>query len=137
MTDVRKLAVGFYVPSENFKNMSEMTAVFFEDDMGLVATTGPANDAESEEYARLFAQAPQLKQVNELLIKTLEKAERQLNAIWLAEISNMKKYNQETARSNPLIFARIKDQNGFECYPTAAALMACRDALAKAKREPE
>lgn len=127
----RKLAVGFYTPSQRFKDMPEMTAVFFEDNMQLVATVGPSHDPESEEYAQLFAAAPELAAAKADLLKALVAAEIQLQYTWLSEASNMRPYNAEVARSNPLVFARIKDQNGLDVFPTAAALVTVRAAIQK------
>jgi hypothetical protein len=54
----RKLAFGVYVATENFKAVAEHSCVCYEDDMGLVATTGPADDELSQKYAEFFAGAP-------------------------------------------------------------------------------
>ena len=84
------------IKTTKFEGMkSDVYILVFEDNIWeTVAILGKEDDPTSKEYAKLFSQAPQLKKTNELLIKTLEKAEKQLNAIWIAEISDMKKYNQ-------------------------------------------
>jgi hypothetical protein len=56
--NTRQLAYGVYDATPNFQSIPQHSCVCFADDMGLVATTGPAGDKESEEYAELFAKAP-------------------------------------------------------------------------------
>jgi len=56
----RKLTTGTYATTPAFSAIPEHTAVCFDDDGGLVAVTGPANDPKSEAYARLFSAAPDL-----------------------------------------------------------------------------
>jgi len=55
-----KLEVGYYQPSKGFVSIPEHTAVMDSRTLSLIAVTGPAHDAESEAYARLFAASPQL-----------------------------------------------------------------------------
>lgn len=62
---MEKLAVGCYVPTEEFREIVEHTAVYRPDAANpewgqLVAVTGPYGDAESERDARLFAKAPEM-----------------------------------------------------------------------------
>src|SRR5690242_17961523 len=127
----RKLAVGFYVPSQSFKNMPEMTAVFFVDNMGLVATRGPSNDHEIEEYATLFAKAPMLEKINSELFEALRIAENQLFQKWVMELEDMdfSRFKVAAARTSPQIFADKKDQFGEDLYPTATALTKIRKIL--------
>lgn len=54
----RKLAFGVYKATEEFKSVDLHSCVCYADDLGLVATTGPAGDPLSEKYAELFASAP-------------------------------------------------------------------------------
>ena len=56
----RKLSVGQYVSTPEFKSIQNHSCVCFEDDLGLLAVTGPADDKESQSYADLFAAAPEL-----------------------------------------------------------------------------
>lgn len=56
----RKLAFGVYEATEAFRETQKHSCVCYEDDLGLVAVTGPAGDEESEKYAELFAAAPQM-----------------------------------------------------------------------------
>lgn len=55
-----KLEVGYYKPSRQFNLIREHTAVMDGKTLALIAVTGPAHDAESEAYARLFAASHQL-----------------------------------------------------------------------------
>jgi hypothetical protein len=127
----RALQVGFYVPSDRFKNMDEMTAVFFADNMNLVATTGPAHDAESEAYAKLFAASIGFAGVKAELIAVLRTAEVVLSEKWKAESFSFKPHDQPIAIERPDIFAKVKDQYQMDCYPTAVALVAVRAVLEK------
>lgn len=54
------LAVGFYKPTDTFREIEEHTAIMNTDTLGLVALTGRAHDKESEEIAHLFSAAPEL-----------------------------------------------------------------------------
>lgn len=56
----KKLSVGQYTPTEEFKAIPNMACVCYEEDRGLVAVTGPADDQESQEYAELFRAAPRM-----------------------------------------------------------------------------
>jgi hypothetical protein len=55
----KHLNFGVYEATDNFRAIQQHSCVCF-DDMGLVAVTGPAEDKESQEYAQLFAAAPDL-----------------------------------------------------------------------------
>ena len=55
----KKLSVGQYTPTEEFKAIPNMACVCFED-LCLVAVTGPAEDQESQEYAELVRAAPRM-----------------------------------------------------------------------------
>jgi len=65
----RPLAVGTYKPTPEFLSAPEHVAVCFDDDEGLVALTGYADDPlcvkESLEYAQLFAASPDLLKIAE------------------------------------------------------------------------
>lgn len=59
-----KLTTGFYRPTDSFKSIPEHIAVMFEDTQTLVAIVGAADDdpdnlTETNEYAELFAAAPE------------------------------------------------------------------------------
>ena len=89
----RKLTTGFYRPTESFKLIQEHIAVCFEDDLTLVAVVGASNDdpdhvTETNEYAALFASAPD----------TLQKLSHALARI--AELT------EETDRANLRIIAK-------------------------------
>jgi len=56
----RELSVGVYDATDNFKSIDRHSCVCYADTLGLVAVTGPAGDKESEKYADLFAEAPNL-----------------------------------------------------------------------------
>jgi hypothetical protein len=59
MTKDINLDRAYYVPTEAFKNIPEMTSVC-DENMKLIAVTGPSHDQESEEYAELFRAAPRM-----------------------------------------------------------------------------
>lgn len=71
---MKRMTTGFYIPTENFKSIPEHIAVMNEDDQGLIALVGAADEApevvqESMECARLFAKAPELlEELNNLQI---------------------------------------------------------------------
>lgn len=127
----RKLQVGYYFPTQNFKNIPEHTAVFFEDTMELVAVTGPIRDAEAEAYARLFAQAPGLDQAKTELLEVLKEAEITLSQKWNLEALKFKDHDRQTAREKPHIFGNLLDQYNQPAFPTATVLVAVRNALLK------
>ena len=129
----RKLQVGYYFPTQNFKDIPEHTAVFFEDTMELVAVTGPIRDAEAEAYARLFAQAPGLEQVNAELLAVLRIAERTLQKKWDEEIEamNLKPRMAGIASSSPRLFSNTINKKGHQFHPTAATLATVRNTLLK------
>lgn len=54
------LAVGFYVPTEAFREIEEHAAVMLEGDGDLIAICGPSNDPVSIADATLYAAAPDL-----------------------------------------------------------------------------
>jgi len=81
----RKLTVGVYYPTDAFKALTEHSCVCFEDDMGLVAVTGPARDRESQEYADLFSAAPELLAALEGLIPLIENTFPKQQETWLSE----------------------------------------------------
>jgi hypothetical protein len=61
----RKLSVGTYDVTNNFRSIEKHIAVMFDDDCGLVAVVGAEDDTlenvtESLAYAVLFAAAPNL-----------------------------------------------------------------------------
>ena len=61
----RKLTTGIYTATDSFRSIEKHIAVMFDDDCGLVAVVGPADDEhtqESWEYAQLFADAVNLRQ---------------------------------------------------------------------------
>jgi hypothetical protein len=127
----RALQVGFYIPSERFKNMDEMTAVFFADNMELVATTGPAHDAESEAYAKLFAASIGFVGVKGELIAALRTAESSLKEDWMSQALDFNKEHRQSAIANPELFSVLKDADGTDLYPTAVALVNVRAVLEK------
>lgn len=53
----RKLWHGEYIATDNFRSIEKHASVCFEDG-GLVASTGRADDRESQLYAAMFADAP-------------------------------------------------------------------------------
>lgn len=55
-----KYRAGYYIPTNNFRNISEHAAVMDAQTKGLVAVTGPADDVPSLAVAQLFAAAPEL-----------------------------------------------------------------------------
>ncbi len=69
--DKRKLAFGVYEASPEFQEISQHSCVCYEDDLGLVALTGPAGDKESEEYAELFSAAPEMLDALETMARYL------------------------------------------------------------------
>lgn len=56
----RPLTFGVYYTTPTFRAIEQHSCVCFSDDMGLVASTGRANDEESQRYAELFALAPKM-----------------------------------------------------------------------------
>lgn len=56
----RKLVARFYEATPEFRAIDAHSAVAFEDDSGLVATTGPRDDMAAWAYAHLFAAAPEM-----------------------------------------------------------------------------
>ncbi len=61
----RKLTTGIYTATDSFRSIEKHIAVMFDDNCGLVAVVGPADDEhtrESWEYAQLFADAVNLRQ---------------------------------------------------------------------------
>ena len=54
-------AVARYLTTPAFAAVGEPTAVCREEDMQLIAVTGPADHRESEEHARLMAAAPRMR----------------------------------------------------------------------------
>lgn len=62
----RPFEVGYYQPSPHFLAIPEHVAVMSAN-QGVIALCGP-NDAESQEYARLFAAAPDLLESLEALV---------------------------------------------------------------------
>lgn len=69
----RPLSVGTYQATESFRAITQHECVCFADDGGLVALTGPAGEAESAAYAKLFAAAPNQNKALEALINFIEK----------------------------------------------------------------
>jgi hypothetical protein len=67
----KHLNVGVYETTETFKAIEKHSCVCF-DDMTLVAVTGPAEDKESQEYAELFAAAPELLEACEAAFSWLD-----------------------------------------------------------------
>lgn len=67
----RKLAAGVYETTEAFREIEQHSCVCYEDDLGLVATTGPAEDLESQQLADFFANAPAM----EIKLNKLESAD--------------------------------------------------------------
>lgn len=65
----RKLAFGVYPATAEFRKIENHSCVCYEDDLGLVAVTGPAGDEESEKYAELFAAAPEMLEALETMNK--------------------------------------------------------------------
>ena len=55
----KHLNYGVYETTDSFRAIEKHSCVCF-DDMGLVAVTGPAEDKEAQEYAELFAKAPEM-----------------------------------------------------------------------------
>ncbi len=106
----RKLTTGFYRPTESYKSIPEHIAVCFEDDLTLVAVVGASDDdpdhvTESNEYAALFAAAPE----------TLQKLSHAL-----ATIANLTAFNEsmqtdarkntETIRAQAAEIARLTEK---------------------------
>lgn len=58
--NARPLSVGQYEPTDTFREISNHSCVCFADDLGLVATVGRATDPEAQQWADLFAAAPDL-----------------------------------------------------------------------------
>jgi hypothetical protein len=57
--ETKHLNFGVYEATDAFRAIQQHSCVCF-DDLGLVAVTGPAEDKEAQEYAELFAAAPDL-----------------------------------------------------------------------------
>ncbi len=55
-----KYTVGFYIPSEHFRDIKEHTAIMDTETCTLKAITGPAYDPPSIALAHLFAAAPEM-----------------------------------------------------------------------------
>ena len=70
----RTLSYGVYNATDNFKSIAQHSCVCFADDMGLVATTGPAGDKESEQYAELFAKAQGVDLAAREMLTTINRA---------------------------------------------------------------
>lgn len=68
----RPLAFGVYYATPEFKAIEQHACVCFADDMGLVATKGPASDSESELYAERFAAMPELYAVAARIVELAE-----------------------------------------------------------------
>lgn len=77
----RGLWHGEYIATDNFRATEKHASVCF-DDGGLIATTGPADDRESQLYAALFADAPamllEIAKLREALESISERATEEL-----------------------------------------------------------
>jgi hypothetical protein len=73
----KHLNFGVYEATDNFRAIQQHSCVCF-DDMGLVAVTGPAEDKEAQEYAELFAAAPDLLAALKAAVETLKEEYKEL-----------------------------------------------------------
>jgi hypothetical protein len=117
----RKMTIGFYHPTESFKSIPEHIAVMWEDDQTLVAIVGASDDdpdhvTESQEYAELFAAAPE----------TLQKLSHALAQI--ASLYSANKSMQEDAVQNTYAFNLMLEANRSQAAEIAAlkALLAVK-----------
>ena len=85
----RKLTIGFYTPTENFKSIPEHIAVMYEDNQGLVALVGASDETpevvkESLETARLFAASPKMIEALKNIKTTADNAQGEWLPVQLA-----------------------------------------------------
>ena len=90
------LAFGVYDATPAFKAIEQHSCVCYVDDMGLVAVTGKAGDKESENYAEMFALAPEM-------IDALIQAE---SALFYADTEGM---TEETAKDVAAAWVKVRE----------------------------
>lgn len=71
----KHLNVGVYEATDAFRAIKLHSCVCF-DDLGLVASVGPAGDKESEKYAELFAAAPEMLDLLKQAASLLQRSKR-------------------------------------------------------------
>lgn len=97
--DIRKLTIGEFVVSEEFKKITAHTAICFDDTKELVAITGPAGGDVAFEIAKLFAAAPDMKrmldEIHFILLEGTFEDKADMPKEWMEKYSQLLEYLEQ------------------------------------------